>query len=79
MAERSKAERTDSIEQRLEAIQASLSTVNTPAHRPSKPIALTLRLDPARYARLNAHAARYTPRRSFQAILIEALDAYLDE
>jgi hypothetical protein len=76
MAEQSQAERTQSIEQRLEALQ---STANTPAHRPSKPIALTLRLDSARYARLNAHAARYTPRRSFQAIIVEALDAYLDE
>jgi hypothetical protein len=79
MAERSKAERTQSIEQRLEAILASLPDADAPAHHPSKPIALTLRLDPARYARLNAHAARYTPRRSFQAILVEALDAYLGE
>jgi hypothetical protein len=79
MAERSKAERAQSIEQRMEAILASLSNAGAPAHRPPKPIALTLRLDPARYARLNAHAACYTPRRSFQAILVEALDAYLGE
>lgn len=69
MAERSKAECAQSIEQRLEAVLASLSDAGAPAHRPSKPIALTLRLD----------SARYTPRRSFQAIIVEALDAYLDE
>jgi hypothetical protein len=50
-----------------------------PPDRPSKPIALTLRLDASQYARLNAYAACYRPRRSFQSILIEALDAYLGE
>jgi len=77
MAKQSQAERTRSIEQRLEAVLASLSDAGASAHRSSKPIALTLRLDPTRYARLSAHAARYTPRRSFQAIIVEALDAYL--
>ena len=77
MSEPSKAERAESIEQRLQEMRALLANANAPAHRPSKPIALTLRLDPARYERLSAHAAEFTPRRSFQAILVEALDAYL--
>jgi hypothetical protein len=85
MPGQSEAERLASLQQRLQSLVAALSDANAPAtpaeppDRPPKPVALTLRLDPARYARLNAHAARYTPRRSFQAILVAALDAYLDE
>jgi hypothetical protein len=85
MLEQSEAERLALLQQRLESLVASLRNANAPASsaeppiRPSKPIALTLRLDSARYARLNAHASRYTPRRSFQAIIVEALDAYLGE
>lgn len=79
MAELSQAERTQSIEQRIEAAIASQRHATAPTHCPSKSVALTLRLDAARYARLNAYAARYTPRRSFQAIIVAALDAYLGE
>jgi len=79
MTDQSKAERAELLEQQIKAMRASLSKAKAPAPRPSKPIALTLRLDPARYARLSAHAAEFTPRRSFQAIIVEALDAYLDE
>jgi hypothetical protein len=50
-----------------------------PSARPPKSIALTLRLDPERYARLSEHAARFTPRRSFQTIIVTSIDAYLDE
>jgi hypothetical protein len=86
MPDQSKTEqRAKSIEQRLQALVDSLPVATPPASPPAprarapKPIALTLRLDPERYTRLCTHAARYTPRRSFQAILVEALDAYLDE
>ena len=77
-------EHTAAIRKHLESLVASLKT-NVPAAptkppvRPSKSVALTLRLDPARYARLSAYAAQYTPRRSFQVILVAALDAYLNE
>ena len=77
-------ERTAAIRKHLESLVASLKT-NVPAAptKPpecsSKPVALTLRLDPARYARLSACAARYTPRRPFQAMIVAALDVYLDE
>ena len=79
MSEPSKAERAELLEQRLQAMRALLANAKDPAHRPSKPIAMTLRLDAARYARLSTHAARYTPRRSFQKLITEALDAYLGE
>jgi hypothetical protein len=74
-----------STHQRLQSLVAALSAANAPAThaeppiRPSKPIAMTLRLDPARYTQLNTYAARYTPRRSFQSIIVEALDAHLGE
>jgi predicted transcriptional regulator len=44
-----------------------------------KPVALTVRLDRKRYAKLSAYAAGFTPRRSFQAIMVSALEAYLAE
>ena len=85
MPDQSAAERLASLQQRLQSLVAGLPHATAPASlaeppdRPSKPIALTLRLDPARDARLNAHAASYTPRSSFQAIIVTALDAYLGE
>jgi hypothetical protein len=69
----------------LEAWVASLRQTHAtpaptePSVRPPKSIALTLRLDPQRYGRLSEHAARFAPRRSFQTIIVTALDAYLDE
>jgi hypothetical protein len=84
MPDRSTEQRAASIQQRIEAVIASQRRATAPApaeprtHAP-KPIALTLRLDPARYARLSAHAARYTPRRSFQSIIVELIDAYLGD
>ena len=83
MSGQSEAERLASLQQRLQSLVASLSDANAPAtpaeppDRPPKPVALTLRLDASRYATLNARAARYTPRRSFQSIIVAALDAYL--
>ena len=73
------------IQQRLESLASSLRNANAPAapaeppDRPSKPIAMTLRLDTSQYARLNTYASQFTPRRSFQAIITEALDAFLSE
>jgi hypothetical protein len=40
-------------------------------------VAVTVRLDEARYHRLIEYGARFTPRRTNQEILVEALDAYL--
>jgi hypothetical protein len=41
--------------------------------------AVTLRLDRERYRRLVSYGARFMPRRTNQEILIEALDAYLNQ
>jgi len=41
--------------------------------------AVTLRLDRDRYLRLVSYGARFMPRRTNQEILIEALDAYLNQ
>ena len=47
-----------------------------PPVRPPKVFSITVRLNSEGYVRLNAHAGRLMPRCSFQAILMEALDAY---
>jgi hypothetical protein len=47
-----------------------------PAHAPDDRVALTLRLDRARYIRLKILAARRA--RSGQEVLLKALDAYLE-
>jgi hypothetical protein len=39
----------------------------------------TARLDPERYHRLVAYAARFVLRKTYQDILVEALDVYLDQ
>jgi hypothetical protein len=41
--------------------------------------AVTVRLDRERYLRLVSYGARFMPRRTNQEILIEALDAYLNQ
>jgi hypothetical protein len=85
MPDQSAAARIASLQQRLESLVASLPNATAsappaePSSRPPKPVALTLRLDASRYAKLNARAARYTPRRSFQSIIVAALDAHLGE
>jgi hypothetical protein len=48
-------------------------------HGTKDTIALTVRLDPERYRRLVAYAAGFVPRKTHQDILVEALDAYLDQ
>jgi len=73
----------DLIARKGEAAPAQLPTpANAPAstipHGTKDTIALTLRLDPARYRRLIAYGAQFTPRKTNQEILVEALDAYLD-
>ena len=52
---------------------------STVPHGTKDTIALTLRLDPERYRRLVAYAAGFVPRKTHQDILVEALDAYLDQ
>jgi hypothetical protein len=85
MPDQSTDQRAAAIAKRIESLVASLPDTTAPAApaeprtRASKPIALTLRLDPARYSRLSSYAARSTPRRSFQQILVELIDAYLGE
>jgi hypothetical protein len=56
----------------------SMPAVSTP-HGTKNAIALTVRLDPERYRRLVAYAAGFVPRKTRQDILVEALDAYLDQ
>lgn len=43
-----------------------------------KPVAMTVRLDQERYERLSEYAARFVPRKSFQAIIVAAIDSFLD-
>ena len=85
MPEPFQTDRLALIQQRLESLASSLRNANAPASsaeppdRPSKPVALTLRLDASQYARLNAYAGWFTPRRSFQSIITAAIDQYLGE
>jgi hypothetical protein len=74
----------DLIARKGEAAPAMAPTPrNTPAadvpHGTKDTIALTVRLDPERYRRLVAYAAEFVPRKTHQDILVEALDAYLDQ
>jgi hypothetical protein len=41
-------------------------------------VAVTVRLDEERYHKLVGYGTRFTPRKTNQDILVEALDAYLD-
>jgi hypothetical protein len=74
----------DLIARKGEAAPAQLPTPATPPaasvpHGTKDTIALTVRLDPERYRRLVAYAAGFVPRKTHQDILVEALDAYLDQ
>jgi hypothetical protein len=42
-------------------------------------IAITVRLDRARYMRLKGYGVSFKPRKTNQEIIVEALDAYLSE
>ncbi len=65
---------------RVDALREESSTVphaggaRTPARGLHGTIAVTVRLDPARYERLKVHGARL--RRTNQEIFVEALDGY---
>ena len=48
-------------------------------HGSKDTIGLTVRLDPEGYPRLVAYAVGFVPRKTHQDILVEALDAYLDQ
>jgi hypothetical protein len=72
----------DLIARKGEAVPAQPPAPPTPPaaevpHGTKDTIALTVRLDPARYRRLVAYAGRFAPRKTHQDILVEALDAYL--
>jgi hypothetical protein len=74
----------DLIARKGEAAPAAAPTSTTvpPAdvpHGTKDTIALTVRLDPERYRRLVAYTAGLVPRKTHQDILVEALDAYLDQ
>jgi hypothetical protein len=49
------------------------------SHGTKDTIVLTVRLDPGRYRRLAASAAGFVPRKTRQDILVEALDAHLNQ
>jgi hypothetical protein len=49
------------------------------AHGTKDTVAVTVRLDEARYHKLVGYGARFTPRKTNQDILVEALDAYLEQ
>ena len=42
-------------------------------------VAVTVRLDEERYHKLVGYGARFMPRKTNQEILVEALDAYLEQ
>jgi hypothetical protein len=72
----------DLIARKGEATPATMTTPASPPaptapHGTKDTVALTVRLDQARYRRLVAYAAGFVPRKTHQDILVEALDAYL--
>jgi hypothetical protein len=72
----------DLIARKGEAAPAQIPTPTSPPattvpHGTKDTVALTLRLDQARYRRLVAYAAGFVQRKTHQEILVEALDAYL--
>jgi hypothetical protein len=74
----------DLIARKGEAAPAQAPTAASPPaatvpHGTKDTIALTVRLDPERYRQLVAYAAGFVPRKTHQDILVEALDAYLDQ
>jgi hypothetical protein len=74
----------DLIARKGEAAPAQIPTstsapASTVPHSTKDTVALTVRLDQERYRRLVAYAAGFVPRKTHQEILVEALDAYLDQ
>jgi hypothetical protein len=74
----------DLIARKGEAAPAQIPPPSSPPaaslpHGTKDTVALTVRLDQERYRRLVAYAAGFVPRKTHQEILVEALDAYLNE
>ncbi|HEX9872619.1 MAG TPA: hypothetical protein VGC99_29280, partial [Candidatus Tectomicrobia bacterium] len=69
----------DLIARKGDAAPAQIPTSPSLPHGTKDTVALTLRLDQVRYHRLVAYAAGFIPRKTHQDILVEALDAYLDQ
>jgi hypothetical protein len=72
------------IARKGEAAPAQITSPASPPaatvpHGTKDTVALTVRLDQERYRRLVAYAAGFVPRKTHQEILVEALDAYLDQ
>ena len=59
------------------APKSSSATETTLPRGTKETVAVTVRLDEARYHKLVGYGARFTPRRTNQEILVAALDAYL--
>ena len=59
------------------APKSSSATEATLPRGTKETVAVTVRLDEARYHKLVGYGARFTPRRTNQEILVAALDAYL--
>ena len=49
-----------------------------PLSEGTKPVSLTVKLDPGRYHRLLGYGARFTPRRTNQDIVVDALDEFFE-
>ena len=58
---------------------APSAAASTVPHGTKDTVALTVRLDQERYRRLVAYAAGFVPRKTHQVILVETLDAYLNQ
>jgi hypothetical protein len=59
------------IARKGEAVPAAVGTAR------QKPIAMTVKLDPALYLELKALGMRYEPRKTGQEMLVEAVEVYL--
>jgi hypothetical protein len=77
--------KTATLEADLIARKGEASPARSPAQStPGMPrgtkgtVAVTVRLDEERYHKLVGYGARFTPRKTNQDILVEALDAYLE-
>jgi hypothetical protein len=86
MAQRKTTPLDGNLVRKGEAVPAQVSTPTVALtkapdipHGTKGTIAITVRLDPPRYQRLMAFKARFPRRMKNQEILIEALDAYLNE
>jgi hypothetical protein len=64
--------RPTGVPEREEGVEAS-----PPPRGTKNTVAVTVRLDEARYRKLVAYGAEFYPRRTNQDILVEALDEYL--